>query len=189
MCNVQCASRFASTYTVLQWKQVDMMHSYGLVGGDKLISLLQGVFMRHIDVQLAMCNGRGRCNVQCASWYDAQHRIGRRWQTTREAGGCASYIHQPPTACNCTILTACNCTIVQIVQLHNCANRALSRYCEQGRGANCVPAEVPPQQLRHLPCLVPATSTSPSFSPPQLPASPVLSPCPLEGGGGGLARH
>ena len=88
---------------------------------------------------------------------------GWRWQTTREVGGCASYIHQS---------APCR------VQLHNCANCALWRYCEQGRGANCVGGAVPALQLRHLPWSPPPAT----LLHPTTPASPVLSPCPLEGG-------
>ena len=41
-------------------------------------------------------------------------------------------------------------SVARRMQLHNCANCALCRHCERGRGANCVGGGVP-VQLRHLP--------------------------------------
>ena len=105
---------------------------------DALSSQVPQPLLGEPDYALSQCIAVGSLmRGNALQWTDW---AGWRWQTTREVGGCASYIHQS---------APCR------VQLHNCANCALWRYCEQGRGANCVGGAVPALQLRHLPWSAP----------------------------------
>ena len=116
-------------------------------------------------VQCAMCM------VQFASKYTVlqwKHWIGTRWQTTSEAGGCTSYIHHPPTACNCTI--------VQIVHCQDIVSRVAARIAFEPKFLLC-----------NWDICLGGGHQQPLIHPPSAPCQPSFVTLPTGRGGRGLS--
>ena len=112
------------------------------------------------------------------------------WQTTKQGRGCASCIHHPPTESNCTAVQMWNLlaqwyfTIAQLCKLRR------SRYCALGSRRELLWRRS--SSAIETSALAPHPHQPPTNNPPYTSlstASPVLSPCPLGGRGGGLVWH